>query len=292
MNRLPFLSQRLFNVPLAIHPRKAEIVIGALAERLGIVSFTRMSGERVPMSAWYDDDDDEWTRPARYDPGYDLVKGVAVIPIRGMLVHRLGQIRPYSGMSGYDAVREAFLIAMDDPAVRGVAFEIDSPGGEVAGCFDLADEVFRWRGVKPIAAILSESAYSAAYAIASAADRIWMPRSGGVGSIGIMCCHVDFSRAISNAGLEVTFIQYGAHKTEGVSEKPLAPDARERFQADVDEMGELFVATVARNRGLSADVIRGTEAMTYQGAAGVAIGLADALLPPNLAFEEFAASLA
>jgi signal peptide peptidase SppA len=297
MNRLPFLAQRLLNVPLALHPRKAEVVMGVLAERLGIASLTRLNGETVALKGMALDDltDEEFTRPGRdadRDMGYDVVAGAAVIPVTGVLVQKLCAVRPESGMSGYDAIRSAFLCALEDEAARAIVLDIDSPGGEVSGCFDLVDEIYSARGVKPIVAILNEVAYSAAYALASAADRITVPRTGGIGSIGIVCCHVDWSRAMTAAGLNVTFIQYGARKTDGASEKPLSDEALAAFQADIDTMGDLFVETVARNRGLTAAVVRGTEAATYLGQAGVNLGLADAVLAPDAAFRELLGNLA
>jgi ClpP class serine protease len=74
------------------------------------------------------------------------VAGVAVIPICGTLVQKLGSLRPYSGMTGYDGIRQAFLTALADPEVNGICLDIDSPGGEVAGCFDLVDEIYNARG--------------------------------------------------------------------------------------------------------------------------------------------------
>jgi ClpP class serine protease len=292
-NRLPFLSQRLFNVPLAIHPRKAEIVVGALAERLGITSLNRLTPNALRPDAmdWFDDDDYSDRDAVSPDMGYDVVAGVAVIPVHGTLVQKLGSVRPYSGMTGYDGIRTAFLCALDDPAAQSVVFDIDSPGGECAGMFDLADAVYAARGEKPIWSILNEMAFSAAYALASATDYITVPRTGGTGSIGVVACHVDFSRALEGAGLTVTFITYGARKAEGAPELPLSKDALEHFQADIDTLGDLFVETVARNRGLPASVVRGTEAATFLGQAGVTLGLADAVMAPHEAFRALRAGL-
>jgi ClpP class serine protease len=92
------------------------------------------------------------------------VNGVAVIQVHGTLVQRCGSLRPYSGMTGYDGLRQNFLTALVDPAAKAIVFDVDSPGGEVAGCFDLVDQIYQARGVKPIGAILSEHAFSAAYA--------------------------------------------------------------------------------------------------------------------------------
>lgn len=275
---LPHLAQRLFNTPLALHPRKAEVVMAALTDRFGL---TRIQS----MSDWDDDDDSTFTRQAR-DTGYDVVEGVAVIPIQGTLVQKLGTLRPYSGMTGYDGIRACFLQALNDSEVKAICLDIDSPGGEVAGCFDLVDVIYASRGSKPIWAILSESAYSAAYALASAADKIIVPRTGGVGSVGVIVMHVDWSQKIKSDGLQVTIITYGDRKAESNPYEPLSETARKAIQSDIDEMGRLFVSTVSRNRGIAERTVRDTEAACFLGADGVQLGLADQVSSPDAAFRD------
>ncbi|MFS7246609.1 S49 family peptidase [Rahnella inusitata] len=275
---LPHLAQRLFNTPLALHPRKAEVVMAALTDRFGL---TRIQS----MSDWDDDDDSAFTRQAR-DTGYDVVEGVAVIPIQGTLVQKLGTLRPYSGMTGYDGIRACFLQALNDSDVKAICLDIDSPGGEVAGCFDLADVIYASRGSKPIWAILSESAYSAAYALASAADKIIVPRTGGVGSVGVIVMHVDWSQKIKSDGLQVTIITYGDRKAESNPYEPLSDTARKAIQSDIDEMGRLFVSTVSRNRGIAERTVRDTEAACFLGSDGVQLGLADQVSSPDAAFRD------
>lgn len=275
------LAQRLFNVPLAIHPAKAEVVMAALSDRLGVTKISRMDGgscSDIGAGA-------EFTSAGRNPrAGYEVVAGVAIIEIAGTLVQKLGTLKPYSGMTGYDGIRQNFLMAISDPDVKAVVLDIDSPGGEVAGCFDLVDTIYRARGTKPIWSILNESAYSAGYAIASAADRIVVPRTGGTGSIGVISMHVDWSKALTDSGFKVTFITYGDRKADGAAEIPLSPEALERFQADITTMGELFVNTVSRNRAIPADKVRETQASTYLGADGVTMGLADEVMSPDAAF--------
>ncbi|KTS27622.1 S49 family peptidase [Pantoea stewartii] len=276
---LPHLAQRLFNTPLAIHPRKAEVVMAALTDRFGIT--------RIEASMAMEDDDDydyRGRRQTKADPGYDNVGGVAVISIQGTLVQKLGSLRPYSGMTGYNGIRQAFLTAMADPEVAGICLDIDSPGGEVAGCFDLADEIYRARGEKPVHAILTENAYSAAYALASAADRICVPRTGGVGSVGVITMHVDWSQRIKEEGLAVTIITYGSRKAESNPYRTLSDEAAAAIQRDINAMGEIFVGTVARNRGMKEKVVRDTEAACFMAADGVALGLADEVITPDAAF--------
>jgi len=274
---LPHLAQRMFNTPLALHPRKAEVVMAALTDRFGL---TRIQS----MSDWAEDDE-SFSRQAR-DTGYDVVEGIAIIPIQGTLVQKLGTLRPYSGMTGYDGIRACFLRALYDSEVKAICLDIDSPGGEVAGCFDLVDEIFAARGSKPVWAILSESAYSAAYALASAADKIIVPRTGGVGSVGVIVMHVDWSQKIKDDGLQVTIITYGDRKAESNPYEPLSETARKAIQSDIDEMGRLFVSTVSRNRGIAEKTVRDTEAACFLGADGVQLGLADQVASPDAAFRD------
>lgn len=287
--KFEFLAQRLFNTPLAIAPGKAEVIMAALADRLGIGHIARLS----PAPAMMEDDDFGYTDPGRNPRGgYDVVGGVAIIEVCGTLVQKLGTLRPWSGMTGYDGIRQNFMMAMTDPEVKAIMLDIDSPGGEVSGCFDLVDAIYRARGKKPIWSILNESAYSAGYAIASAADRIVVPRTGGVGSIGVIWMHMDWSKALTGAGFKVTFITYGDAKADGHPEIPLSSEAMARFQLEINTMGELFVATVARNRNIPAKSVRETEAATYLGADGVSQGLADAVMAPDAAFRALLAEIA
>ncbi|HBL6966157.1 TPA: S49 family peptidase [Morganella morganii] len=274
---LPHLAQKLFNTPLAIHPQKAEVIVSSLTERLGITQI---------RSAMMEDDDEYFSRKARKDSGYDVLEGIAIIPVYGTLVQKLGTLRPYSGMTGYDGIRRVFLTAVNDPEVKGICLDIDSPGGEVAGCFDLVDLIYAERGKKPIHAILSENAFSAAYAIASAADKIYVPRTGGVGSVGVIVIHCDWSQRIKDDGLKVSIITYGNRKAESNPYVALSDEAQAAIQHDVDEMGRLFVSTVSRNRGLSETVIRNTQAACYLAAEGVQMGLADVVASPDVAFKE------
>lgn len=283
---LPHIAQRVFNTPLLIHPVKAEVIVSALAGRLNVAEISRPQ----PL-AGTDEGGYVFDRAARDDAGYDRIGGVAVIPVQGTLVQRAGWLDAMSGLTGYTAVRSMLDTALHDDRVQAIAFDIDSPGGEVAGCFDLVDAIFEARGIKPMWAILDECAFSAAYAIASACDTITIPRTGGAGSIGVITMHTDISRAVDAAGLSVTIITHGSQKAEGTELLPLSPEARARIQADIDTLGELFVATVARNRALAPDAVRALQAGTFMGDQAVTQGLADTIAAPDIALSALLDSL-
>lgn len=290
MNPFPQLAQRILNTPVAIHPGKAEVILAAVADRMGMTSITRLNGNPIGAMHEWGDFEEEGETPRG---PYDLVNGVAVIQIRGTLVQRLGSMRPFSGMTGYDGLRQNFLLALTDPAVEAICFDIDSPGGEVAGCFDLVDTIYEARGVKPIAGICAENAYSAAYAIASAVDpgRLYVPRTGGTGSVGVIYVHMSYQGMLETAGVQATLVTDGDLKGEGNEFKNLSKDAFKRLKADVTTVGEMFRRTVARNRDMDFDDVTATQAGTFLGKAGVDVGFADQVMAPDAAFRRLLSEL-
>ena len=165
--------------------------------------------------------------------------------------------------------------AATDPAVRAILLEVDSPGGEAAGVFDLSDLVYEARSLKPVWAVGDEEAFSGAYAIASAAERLIVPRTGGLGSIGVVAVHVDRSARDAMEGFRATTVYAGARKNDFNPHETLKDGARRTLQVEVDRVYALFVDTVARNRGLTVDAVRATEARLYFGEDAVRAGLAD-----------------
>ena len=204
---------------------------------------------------------------------YDVVGGVAIIPIAGVLVHDRTWWA-WDEMT-YGEIAESIVGAIADPEVRGLCLAVNSPGGEVAGCFDLCEGIYGLRGVKPMIAIADECCYSAAYAIACCADRVVLPRTGGVGSVGVVTMHVDITEMLAQAGVRVTTIQFGDRKSDSYPTTPLSDEARDAMQADVDTLGEMFVSLVARNRGMRKSAVRATQAGCFLGAAAVDVGFAD-----------------
>lgn len=267
------MRQRFFDRPLAILPSRAQLLVDAFNQ----------------IGAMEDYDFD--AAPIERKP-YDVVNGVAVIRVQGILVHQMSWFGAwFGGETTYSFLAAAIVAAMNDGDVRAVVLLVNSPGGEVAGCFDLVDGMFGLRGIKPIWAILDEEAYSAAYAIASAADRIIVPRTGGSGSIGVITMHVDVTGALEQWGVKVSTIQFGARKSDHYPTTPLSDEARARIQADIDTMGELFVDTVARNRGIESAKVRKTEAGIFLGANGLEQGLVDAVMAPDAAFLDLLATI-
>lgn len=270
------LAQSLFNTPVALNEGQAHL-LAALVESQGMGA--------ALQQALYDDGDVVQPSARRGDAGYDMLGDCALIQATGLLVHKSGMLRPCWGICGYDGLRQAFLTAQHDAAVERIAVLYNSPGGAVSGVFDLADTMFETRGVKPVWAILDESAQSSAYALASAADKVIVPRTGAVGSIGVYIMHVDVSEALAKAGIKVTFVKKGELKVDGKSEIPLTDRAIADMQAAVNKSGALFDELVARNRRIAVERVTGFEGVSFMGEDGVAAGLADAVMSPAAAFQ-------
>ncbi|ROO31956.1 S49 family peptidase [Salinisphaera japonica] len=285
----PQLANRIFNRCHLIEPAAGRTLIGALGRRLDVDSVQMPDGAVLDAEALAETAGNTQRREGR--PLFERLGNVAVIRATGTLVHRFGHLDPVSGMSGYDGLEAKLDAAMDDATIEGIIFDIDSPGGEVAGCFDLCDRIYAARADKPIWALADEQACSAAYAIASACTRIVAPGTARIGSVGVLTAHCDQSAMLKGAGLDVTLIYAGEHKVDGNPYAPLAPDVRENIQGEIDALYERFVGLVARNRGISANTVRDTGARVYDTAGAVEVGLADAVMPSRDVLNAFNSSL-
>jgi signal peptide peptidase SppA len=210
-----------------------------------------------------------------------------VIPVSGVLLNRFGG--SYGFATGYNAIRSQINAALADTSVQQIVLDVNSPGGMVSGCFELADDIRAAREQKPILAVVDGRACSAAYAIASQATRVVAAPSADIGSIGVVAMHVSVAGALEKEGVEVTFIQAGAHKTDVHSAKPLSDEARANIQAGVDASYEVFLDAVAAGRGkrMTRDGAKETEARVYSARDALALGLIDAVATPQAAFASF-----
>lgn len=256
---LPHLASRLFGTPLLVHRAKLDVILAVLGDRLNI----------QPPAA-----DLALPGPRNMPSG---TPGITVIPVHGTLVKRTAGLDAASGLTSYTEIAAMLDSALADPQVAGILLDIDSPGGEASGSFELARRVREASAVKPVWAVANDSAYSAAYAIGSAANRLIVSETGGVGSIGVIALHIDQSVKDANEGYRYTAVTAGTHKNDFSPHQPLTDEAKAELQAEVDRLYGLFVDHVASMRTLSSDDVRSTEAGLYFGANAIAAGLADAV---------------
>lgn len=258
-----FTSEPQFMEPVAASAFVASIMAAQVARR-----------NASPSMQW--DDDEATVDNSRC---YPVIDGVAIIPVVGTLLHR----DAYSYWSGqrlpsYQSIADMIEDAVTDSNIKAVLLDVDSPGGVAAGCLDFAEAIAKMRGIKPIWASINEFGCSAAYAVASAADKIVLGKSGRVGSIGVVAMHFDMSAAMEKWGEKVTYLYAGAHKTDGSPYMPLTDQARAAFMSNIEAQYQRFCEVVAANRGISVDQARKTEAAIYRGEEAVKVGLADEVM--------------
>lgn len=295
------IAQRAFNTPLMVDPAKALAFLSGLGPRIAgqEISFQGLEVEAddqtaasLPARASLFGNDLAQRHKRNGSQPFALVDGIAVIEIAGTLVHRGAWIGQSSGLTSYEGIAAQLQAALADPGVRGIALDIDSFGGEVAGAFDLADRIRAARAQKPVHAFVAEHALSAGYVLASQADRIILPRTGAVGSIGVVALHTDMSGALDQKGIAVTLIHAGAHKVDANPYQPLPEAVHDQMQRELEVVRFLFADTVAAGRGdrLTHAAALATEAFVFRGADAIAAGLADEIADPVTAFRSFAAA--
>jgi signal peptide peptidase SppA len=204
---------------------------------------------------------------------------VAVLPLYGIISHRMNMMNEISGPGGTSTEKftQAFRAALNDPNVSAIVMDVDSPGGSVDGVPELADEIYSSRGKKPMSAIANTLTASAAYWIACQCDELVASPSASVGSIGVYCAHGDYSKALDAEGVKITLISAGKYKTEGNPYEPLPQNAYNALKASVDEYYGMFTRAVAKGRGAKADDVRNGygEGRVVSAQQAVKLGMAD-----------------
>lgn len=273
--RHPHIAARIVGTPLLIHRAKLDVILSVLGDRIDW-QLAEPSANLQKVAA-----------ALNYQGTLTSSPGIKVIPVQGTLVKRALGLAAASGLTSYADIGAMLDIAARDPAVRGILLDVDSPGGETGGVFELSEAVRAVSTVKPVWAVANDSAFSAAYAIAASAQRVIVTRTGGVGSIGVIALHVDQSVRDAQDGLRYTAITTGARKNDYSPHEPLSTEAQTRLQTEVNRLYDVFVAHVAGMRGITPDIVRATEAGLYFGPEGVAAGLADAIMSFDEALIEF-----
>lgn len=181
---------------------------------------------------------------------------VALIPITGVLMPRATLMSALSGATALSDVASAIDAAAADPEISAIVLDVDSPGGSVTMVPETAARIRAASASKRVFAVASGTAASAAYWLASQADELVAGPSSLVGSIGVLAAHENHAGADEQRGVETTLIHAGRYKVEGHAHGPLEDEARGEMQRLVDEFYGMFVADVAKGRGVSAAAVR------------------------------------
>jgi len=204
-------------------------------------------------------------RAAGVDTGYNAQASkpraskqgkIAIIPVVGVISQRMNMMTEFSGGTSTELLKAQIAEAINDPSVKSIVMDIDSPGGSVYGVSELSDFIYESRQKKHITAVANSMAASAAYWIGASASEFVVTPGGDAGSIGVYTAHQDVSKLEESMGVKTTLISAGKKKVDGHPYEPLSAEALADIQGRVDEYYGEFIKSVARYRGTNADAVR------------------------------------
>ena len=269
----PHLASMAFGVPQYATANVMNAVKALLVPRMMQGGAVLLDGD-IPDAPVTPDRQLEAEDESRYQ-----IAGLAIIPVHGVLVSRRGVLTAAcTEVNSYERLRANIASALNDQRVKEIVLDINSGGGAATGCKELAEYIFEARQQKPITAIVNFNAYSAAYFIASACSRVVISETGGCGSVGTILEHMEISRYEEQVGIKVTTFYRGDRKKDGSMHEPLSEGATAAIDSMLQQAYDLFVASVAKYRGLSVDVVKATEAGCFTGQTAVNVGFADELI--------------
>lgn len=218
--------------------------------------------------------------------GVTVQDGVAVIPLRGTLMK---QVSSMSANTSTVRARRQIRTAAADPTVKAILLHIESPGGTVSGTAELAADIAAAGKRKTVEAFIDDLGASAAYWLASQAQRITANATAMVGSIGTYGVVYDMQAAAAQAGIKVHVIRAGAFKGAGTPGTEITAELLAEIQGRIDALNEFFLAGVAQGRRLPlADVRALADGRVHLAAQAQTLKLIDAVG----SFEEVFARLA
>ena len=217
---------------------------------------------------------------------YVTQNGTGVIQLQGFLAMGLTKFDKMTGASDMGDIGDDIDEMLANPAVKRIAFEIDSPGGTVVGTPELADKIASIP--LPTMSYARKLAASGAYYTGSQSDYFLASPSAIVGSIGVIAVDESYQDAFEKMGIKVEIFRAGKYKAPNIAGEGYTEEMREMEQKTVEAMAEEFKQTVLRKRSyasrddMEGQVFTGREAANKNLITGLASSFAEALV----AFEQ------
>ena len=206
----------------------------------------------------------------------DPYGNVAHIKILGpILTYTSSGFGSASGASSTEIVR---LIekADDNPEIKAILFEINSPGGTAVASYEIADAIAKTN--KTTVAWIREGGTSGAYWAASACDYIIANPMSITGSIGVISSYIEFEGTLNRYNASYRRLVSGDYKDIGSPFKTMTEDEEQIMLQNLDAIRAVFVSAVADNRGLSLESVNEVaDGRFYIGKQAFELGLVDDL---------------
>ncbi len=215
---------------------------------------------------------------------------VAVISLSGPIQSGSSGLFFGGSVISPNLVRNQLERAKKDIAVKAIVLQVESPGGNVAACQEILNEIEAVE--KPIVVSFGDTAASGGYYISAKADKIVALPGTLTGSIGVIAEIPNLKGLFEKLGIEMEVFTGGKYKDMYAGVRELTPEEKVIMQELTDELYDQFVEVVAEGRNLSEAKVRElATGQLYTGAQAKALGLVDELGGLNTAID-LAASLA
>jgi signal peptide peptidase SppA len=255
MNHLLFLNA-LLGLEWAIDPERGRALLEIVTGEADHQAVEKVKSRRM-----------DGTEDARHRDG------VAIINVRGPITRYADSWAAFCGAQSVETLARDFDAAINNAAVKAILLNVDSPGGEVNGISEFADHVYAARQKKPVVCYVGGLGASAAYWIASAADEIVINNTAMLGSIGVVA-------AVPNPDAKsARDIEFVSSQSPNKRPNPNTESGRTQIQSRIDDLANVFIAAVARNRAVSTETVQSEFGAggVLVGAKAVEAGLADRL---------------
>ena len=225
-----------------------------------------------------------WDKPGAF-PTPSNVDGVAIIPISGTMDFRLSNFEMWwYGLADTARIDEWVTAAANDPAVKAIVLDINSPGGNAQGVPELAVTIQAARNAKPVIAYSDTLIASAAYYAAAGASAIYATGSSAIGSIGSYIAIYDYSKMLADLGIELQLFKSGPLKGAGIMGKPLSEEQKAHFQDQVNRHAAAFKSFVISNRPAVQEA--SMQGQTLFGSDALTAGLIDSIAKRSAAMKD------
>lgn len=206
---------------------------------------------------------------------YKVMNGVARISINGPTTKYSSSFDSLFGGTSTMKVQSQLRHARENADVKAIFLNIDSPGGTTHGAFELADDLFKLSGIKPIIAYANGDMTSAALLFGSQAGKLLSTRATHIGSVGVRTVLYDTSKYFDSKGIRVISISSGKYKAVGEEGTEITADQVKWLQAKIDETASMFFDSVVRARPISLPTLKGLDADIFYADRAKNLGLID-----------------
>lgn len=270
----PLIASKLYLEPWCCMP---EVHASICAQFRSHVTGAPRTGAADPVGP-------EWQNPFTgakgfYHPQLVINQGMAYLPISGVIGKHLSSLEMECGGFDLGLLAKQMRNVADDPAIRTLVLDFNTPGGVALGVEAAAQAIreVSAAGIRVVGYTDYQCA-SAGYWLAAACDEFHAEGSAIVGSISTFCAGIDSHRMWEMAGLELKLFRTGDIKAIGHPGKAWTEEEENFMREKTIGIDTDFKSFVGGRRGLSAELMNGA----YWYAKHAPAGLVDSTAFPTV----------